>query len=268
MLFGPKEAFMFAYSRRLALGIASLAAPLLGLGLVALSATPAAATACPSISYNGGPTLTDCSTSFTITQSGGTFNIQTNYNISNGVPLSFSNDSGYDTSNNVLVGVYNNSGSTIYDLQLTSFTPLNPSTAIFVIPPGETLCNTSPAVCFPGGNGMEGKTSSGQEVIFNNTTIYSGDVVFGSSGLLPGQTAYFALNYNGSAVCVTNQSGNCIPPVSEPAAIGIFLAGLMGFGILRHRWLARAASPRRPRPTRQSRQIRPIGWISRLWATA
>ena len=64
---------MFAYPRRLALGIASLAALLLGLGLVALSATPALATACPSISFNGGPTLTDCSTSFTITQSGGTF---------------------------------------------------------------------------------------------------------------------------------------------------------------------------------------------------
>jgi len=259
---------MFAYPRRLALGIASLAALLPGLGLVALSATPALATACPSISYMGGPTLTDCSTTFTITQSGGTFNVQTNYNISNGVPLSFSNDSGYDTSNNVLVGVYNNTGSTVYDLQLTSFKPLNPSTAIFVIPPGETLCNTSPAVCFPGGNGMEGKTSSGQEVIFNNSTIYSGGDVFGS-GLLPGQTAYFGLNYNGSAVCVTDLSGNCVPTtVSEPAAIGIFLAGLLGFGILRHRWLARAASPRRPRPKRQPRQIRHIGWISRLWATA
>ncbi len=259
---------MFAYSRRLALGIASLAALLLSLGLVALSATPALATACPSISYNSGPTLTDCSTSFTITETGGTFNVQTNYNISNGVPLAFSNVSGYDTSNNVLVGVYNNTGSTVYDLALTSFKPLNPSTAIFVVPAGETLCNTSPSVCFPGGNGMEGKTSSGQEVIFNITSIYSGDVVFGS-GLLPGQTAYFALNYNGSVVCVTDASGACLTTtVSEPAAIGIFLAGLLGFAVLRRRFLARAASPRRPRPKRQSRQIRHGGWILRLLVPA
>jgi hypothetical protein len=265
MLPGSKEAFMFAYPRRLAFGVATLAALLLSLGLVALTATPALATACPSISYMGGPTLTDCSTSFTITQSGGTFSVQTNYNISNGVPLSFSNDSGYDTSNNVLVGVYNNTGSTVYDLKLTSFTPLNPSTAIFVVPAGETLCNTSPSVCFPGGNGMEGKTSSGQEVIFNITSIYSGDVVFGS-GLLPGQTAYFGLNYNGSVVCVTDQTGACVTTtVSEPAAIGIFLAGLLGFAVLRRRWLAKAAAPRQ---LRLPRRIRHLGWISRLLVTA
>jgi hypothetical protein len=77
------------------------------------------------------------------------------------------------------------------------------------------------------------------------------------------------LTATAAAGCVTNQAGACVTTtVSEPAAIGIFLTGLLGFGILRRRWLARAASPRRPRPQRQSRQIRPTGWISRLLATA
>jgi hypothetical protein len=277
MLFGSKEAFMFAYPRRLALGIASLAALLLGIGLVALSATPAAATTCPSLTYAPqGVTIGDCSEIFGITNSGSTFVVSPNY----------VNTTPYDSSGDVLVGVTNCATcQTVYDLQLSNFT----SSPIFNFSAhgGELLNNTSLAGLILSGcttaTGDQGTILNsggtpiaGQCVIFNTLSVSNGEVIFGS-GLPAGDTAIFALTATGQYGCVTNQSGNTVPTsgltcttttVSEPAAIGIFLAGLMGFGILRHRWLARAASPRRPRPKRQSRQIRHLEWISRLWATA
>jgi hypothetical protein len=279
MLFGPKEAFMFAYPRRLALGIASLAALLLSLGLVALSATPAVATVCPSLSFNG-TTISNCSETFNITEpSPGSYNVTATYNISNGSPYL---NSGYDISGNVLVGVTNNTGSTVYDLALTSFSAGPPIFNFNAFNASERLSNTSLAsfigactgatgdegVIIVGTNGGGTPVSTGQCVVFNIATTSNGDVIF-NSGLPNGDTAIFGLVSNAATVCVTNQAGACIPTTaSEPAAIGIFLTGLLGFGILRRRWLARAASPRRPRPKRQSRQIQPTGWISRLLATA
>ena len=255
---------MFAYPRRLALGIASLTALLLSLGLVALSATPAAATTCGTVSYTDpinpslDSTLSDCSEIIYIS----------------GTPsspvFSYSNpQSGYST-NGFAIGVVNLTGSTVYDLKLTG-------TSIFTFMASDGLChNTNLSNCSAGSTGYEGAFYingvyvTSDPVYFN---LVKSDVIF-ASGLLPygtsGEVALFALSNPASATCVTNQAGNCVPPpsVSEPAAIGIFLAGLLGFGILRHRWLARAASPRRPRPKRQSRQIRHLEWISRLWATA
>ncbi len=260
---------MFAYPRRLALGIASLAGLLLGLGLVSLSATPAVATTCGSISYTdpGNPslnsTLSDCSEIITI----------------NGTPsspvFSYSNPNpGYST-NGYLIGVVNNTGSTILDLQIkAAFSSL----PIFNFVSSDALChNTTLSNCAAGPTGYEGALRingvylTGDPVYFN---LVKGDVIF-ASGLTTftsgdQEVALFALSNPASGVCVTDSTGNCVPPppVSEPATIGIFLAGLLGFGILRHRRRVRAASPRRPRPKRQARRIRHLGWISRLWAAA
>ena len=240
---------MLAFSRHLALALVACAALLPAYGI--LTATPANATACPTISYSGGPTLTNCSETFTITGTPGAYSVTAAYNISNGSTYL---NSGYDVSGNVLVGVINNTGSTVYDLSLTSFSS---GPAIFAFTPGETLCQTSPSVCYAGGaTGMEGMTSTGQEVYFNISTSSTGDVIFGT-GLAAGTTAYFGLAANAASVCVTNSSGVCVPTTaSEPASIGIFLVGLLGFGMMRRRWLARRAPVRRllllPRRTRRA----------------
>jgi PEP-CTERM motif len=251
MLLGPKEAFMPAFFRRLALALVACAALSPAVGI--LAAHPAAASTCDAITSGSGvtSTISDCSEILTITQSGGNFNVSVSYP-TNGSTLT---NNGFNN-NGVLIGVVNNTGVTIQDLQLIGYTGM----PIFNIVPSETLCftNLAPGNCAIGGTttapinlktytitGNEGKIlGSGNLVYFtsigsgNSTANNFGDVVF-DGGLPAGFTADFALtNLAQGAVCVTDANGNCITNVNEPATILLFGSGLIALIATRRRWLA------------------------------
>jgi len=144
---------MSAYIRFWTLTVPAVAGLLLGSAFFA--ATPAAAAVCPSLSF-GSPaaSITGCSMTFTINANG---TVSAVYNLAHGSVFA---NSGYDVSGNVLVGVTNTTGSTIFDLMVaTAFTGDLP---IFDISPGETLADTSlGATACTGATGDEGITSNG-----------------------------------------------------------------------------------------------------------
>lgn len=244
---------MLVFSRRWALALvacALLALPALGI----LSAQPAAAATCNAITSGSGvsSTISDCSEVLTVTQTGGNFNVTVSFP-SNGSTLT---NNGFNN-NGVLIGVVNNSGVAIQDLQLIGFT----GSPIFNIVPSETLCatNLAPGNC---GNisgtatapinlktytitGNEGKILGNGNLVYftsiglgNATANNFGDVVF-DGGLPAGFTAEFALtNLAQGAVCVTDINGNCVTTVNEPATIFLFGSGLIAILATRRRWQA------------------------------
>lgn len=231
---------MLVFSRRLALALIACAALLPALGL--LSAHLAEAAVCPSFSFNS-VSFNDCSEIFNITTSSGNFVVSPTYANPNGSPYLFG---AYDTSGDVLVGVTNNTNQIVYDLELGSFTA-QPIFNFTAFNSTERLNNTSLAslvgactsatrdegVLLVGTSGS-GSAISGQCAFFNITNTSSGDVIFGS-GLPPGDTAIFALTATANAVCVTNQSGQCVPNVNEPATIFLFGSGLIAIIAVRRR---------------------------------
>lgn len=234
---------MLAFSRRLALALVACAALLPAFGI--LSAHPAAAAVCPSFSFNS-VSFSDCSEIFNITTSGGNFVVGPTYANPNSSPFLFD---AYDTSGDVLVGVTNNSNQIVYDLQLADFAS-QPIFNFTAFNSNERLNNTSlsslvsacsgatgdEGVILVGTNGSGGAIS-GQCAFFNISSTQSGDVIFGS-GLPVGDTAIFALTATAQAVCVTNQAGQCVPPVNEPATIFLFGSGLVAILATRRRWQA------------------------------
>jgi hypothetical protein len=234
---------MFARIRILALAL-----PALGLfaAFLAMPSPADAATTCNPLTF-GTTTLTDCSEVFTITQpTPGTFAVTASFPAGNGgigAGGAF-NANGYE------IGIVNNSGVSIFDLELSGHT----GAPIFNIVPSETLCFSSmvPASCAFGASNGHGGTVTGNEgkilqngdyVYFtaigtaNGTTLNFGDVNF-TGGLPAGDVAVFALTNLAIAGCVTNAAGVCVPTVPEPATFLIFIGGMVGFGLWRRRWLA------------------------------
>lgn len=246
---------MLVFSRRWALALAAcalLALPALGI----LSAQPAAAATCNAITGGSGvtSTLSDCSEILTVTQTGGNFNVAVSFPSNVSTPPSINN--GFNA-NGYLIGVVNNTGVAIQDLQLIGFT----GSPIFNIVPSETLCatNLAPGNCGSIGGtttapinlktykitGNEGKILGNGNLVYftsigsgNATANNFGDVVF-DGGLPAGFTADFALtNLAQGAVCVTDINGNCVTTVNEPATIFLFGSGLIAILAMRRRWQA------------------------------
>lgn len=244
---------MLVFSRRWALALAAcalLALPALGI----LSAQPAAAATCNAITGGSGvsSTISDCSEVLTVTQTGGNFNVTVSFPSNN----STLTNNGFNN-NGVLIGVVNNSGVAIQDLELIGFT----GSPIFNIVPSETLCatNLAPGNCGNIGGtatapinlkaytitGNEGKILGNGNLVYftsigsgNATANNFGDVVF-DGGLPAGFIAEFALtNLPQGAVCVTDANGNCITTVNEPATIFLFGSGLIAILATRRRWQA------------------------------
>jgi hypothetical protein len=235
---------MFARIRILALALPALA---LLVGFLAAPMPADAATTCNPLTF-GGTTLTDCSEVFTVTQpTPGTFAVTASFPAGNGgigAGGAF-NANGYE------IGIVNNTGVAIFDLELTGHT----GAPIFNIVPSETLCFSSmvPASCSFGAPNGHGGTVTGNEgkilqngdyVYFtaigsaNGTTLNFGDVNF-TGGLPAGDVAVFALTNLAIAGCVTNSAGVCVPTVPEPGTFLIFIGGMVGFGLWRRRWLAK-----------------------------
>ena len=194
----------------------------------------AVANTCPSVGVSSGCNLTV------------TLNANGTATVGNG-----SSPGNYDGSDDTLVGVINNSGHTVNSIHLSAS-----SSSIFGFDRDGASQRTigvwhsrttTPAsgldlVSGTGSSGYTGTDSTsgtydltGPMNSFSNISISgnSGDVVFGSSGLAKGGSAFFALEEP-----LTSASFTATTSVPEPGSLGILSAGLLGlagFGLLRRR---------------------------------
>lgn len=151
----------------------------------------------------------------------------------------------YDGSDDTLVGVLNNSSSTVFSLPLSSSTSSPP---IFGFE-GDGMCFASPS---PTGNCSNSAALNqsnpdpydygGDFVTFSNidsTTQNSGTVNF-TGGLAPGASAYFSLENDLSASDITSGPPSTTPgsSVPEPSTYGLMASGIAACGL----WLKRRRS--------------------------
>jgi hypothetical protein len=225
---------MFASLARMALGFSALAAVVLG--VTVMTPQTAQAVTCGGVTLPAnfpnlpnGNALAGCSTVLVINP-GGSVTVLHNNN-----PFTNSGD--------VLVGVVNNSGGSVFDLFLTGFAASN---GIFNIQSSEALCATSlaPSLACTGATGDEGGIVVnghivGQNIfngigIGNGVALNFGDLIFssllGSCTATPAScTAIFALGADVLAASVSPI------PVPEPGSFAVFGSGLVGLILYRRR---------------------------------
>jgi PEP-CTERM motif len=226
---------MLKFLARCALRLSSIAIPLVALALIAGEPTPAKADICtpfltstfPGAGVPNGVTINQCTTDILI-GAGGSVTI-----VHNNTP--------YTNSGNALIGVINNSGSSVFDLFITGFNASSPGILNFSSPAqaanaAELLCATSlgPHLACGGPTFDEGITSAGQLVFFtgigaaNNAPGNTGDVIF-TGNLLPGQSAIFGTLQDIFAAQVSPV------PVPEPGSSAVLGTGLLGLALYRFR---------------------------------
>jgi hypothetical protein len=224
---------MLKFLARCAPRLSSIAIPLAALAFIAGAPVPAKADVCtpfltstfPGVGVPNGVTINQCTTDILI-GAGGSVTI-----VHNNTP--------YTNSGNALIGVINNSGSSVFDLFITGFNSSSPGILNFSSPAqaanaAELLCATSLHLGCGGPTGDEGITSAGQLVFFtgigpaNSSPGNTGDVIF-TGNLLPGQSAIF-----GTLQDILNAAVSPVP-VPEPGSAAVLGTGLLGLGLYRFR---------------------------------
>jgi hypothetical protein len=225
---------MLVFLARFGLRLSSLAIALAALVFLTFSpATPAKADTCTpflsGLTFPGivnGVTINQCTTDIII-GAGGSITIN-------------HNNTPYTNSGNALIGVINNSGSSVFDLFITGFNSSSPGILNFgPADTAEVLCSTSLAPRLACGNalatsGDEGITSGGQIVYFtgignaNGSPNNTGDVIF-SGDLANGQSAIF-----GTLQDILSAQVSPVP-VPEPGSFAVLGTGLLGLAFYRFR---------------------------------
>jgi hypothetical protein len=181
------------------------------LTLALSSITLSASAVCPTTAN----TNTDCGYLITIGPGGAL----------SGAPVAGANP--YDGSDDALVGVINNSGST-YNGSITLIGSGNGG-GIFAFD-GDGICTfTNAAYCATAATGYEGPLNTFANITTTSVFDDTGDVVF--SGLAAGGTSYFSLESSPSSIGLV-VVGSSAP---EPASIAILGSGLVGLFLLRKR---------------------------------
>jgi hypothetical protein len=176
-------------------------------------ATPASANVCPNVGVD-----TNCGIIITLNSNGT-------------ATIAATGQGPYDSIEDTLVGVVNNSGSTITSIHLTSKTDIfgfdgdGASSAGFLNLKGAPN-SYSGTISTNGSFNLAGPFDN-----FSGITgaQKSGNVIFGT-GIINGGTAWFSLEEALTAASFTVKTG-----VPEPATLSVLGAALAGFGLLRRR---------------------------------
>ena len=180
------------------------------LALALGSITLTAATVCPTTAN----TNTDCGYIITIGPGG----------VLSGAPVPNANP--YDGSDDALIGVINNSGST-YNGSITLIGSGNGG-GIFAFD-GDGICTfTNAAYCATAATGYEGPLNTFANITTTTVTDDTGDVVF--SGLAAGGSTYFSLESSPSSIGIV-----VVGSAPEPASMAILGTGLVSLFLVRKR---------------------------------